>query len=524
MNKSISKNLSLLWPCLLTAICFSIGFWSVFQKMLNRWDSGDNSYCYLVFPMFVYLCWEKKNHFKFDRFAWSLSGLIPAFLSVLCIFAGELASVETLLYIGIWGCITSSFIVFYGWRRTYEGLWFPLLILFFIVPLPPFLNRMLTFKMKMMASSISVQMLRATGASVLQNGNVIDLGITQLQVVDACSGLRYVVSMFLMALLMGHFFVKGWWRKLLLVVLVYPLSIFINAVRIFLTGLAALQGYKFMVEGALHDSLGIIAFLAAGLFLSLFATLSMKLGAVKNKKPWVDERTKMAPKAKSMVTAVCILCLLFAGSGWALQNTGSILTIPKHPPFKTFPMEIDGWRGKQSDLSQGILDSLWADDYVNASFTRPGSPNLIYLLVPYYDYQGTRHTAHAPQSCLLGGGWGISSSGRETINVGEKNINIGMMLLEKDSMKMLASYFFLQRGRVIVSPWKNKLYLIVDSLKKGRTDGALVRVEMLVPENADIGKEKVQLEAFIKELWPLLNEYVPGETIQASRQTIYPIK
>ena len=59
-------------------------------------------------------------------------------------------------------------------------------------------------------------------------------------------------------------------------------------------------------------------------------------------------------------------------------------------------------------------------------------------------------------------------------------ITVKLMLLEKDNQKLIGTYFFLERGRVLTSPWMNKLYLIKDSILKSRTDGALVRVELLM--------------------------------------------
>jgi hypothetical protein len=66
-----------------------------------------------------------------------------------------------------------------------------------------------------------------------------------------------------------------------------------------------------------------------------------------------------------------------------------------------------------------------------------------------------------------------------------------------------------QWGRVITSPWMNKLYLMVDSFKRGRTDGALVRVEMVMAPNQSVEEAWKELEAFITKLWPILPEYVP---------------
>ena len=96
----------------LMLITFLLGFWPLFQKMAIRWDSGDNSYCYLIVPLFIYLCWEKKERFRFSEFSWNLWGLIPVGLSILLMVVGELGSMETLLYIGIWGSIVGVMIAF----------------------------------------------------------------------------------------------------------------------------------------------------------------------------------------------------------------------------------------------------------------------------------------------------------------------------------------------------------------------------------------------------------------------------
>ena len=188
-------------------LIFLLTYFPAFSKMSIRWAGGDNNYCYLVIPLFLYLLWDRRKHFNFQEFSWSLWGLVPILLSIGLILVGELGSVETLMYIGIWGCVVGLAFTLYGFRVRH--LMFPLIILLFIVPLPPFINKTLTFKLKMAASTLSVIMLRLTGISVFQDGNIIDLGFKQLQVVDACSGLRYLMPLLLLSLLVGHFFSKG---------------------------------------------------------------------------------------------------------------------------------------------------------------------------------------------------------------------------------------------------------------------------------------------------------------------------
>ncbi|MBI5557992.1 MAG: VPLPA-CTERM-specific exosortase XrtD [Deltaproteobacteria bacterium] len=510
MTTSFSDKKSLLFFPFAVLASIIIGYWPILQKLALQWSKDDNSYCYLVVPVFLYLCWEKRNDFRFDNFLWSSWGIVPALLSVLVITVGELGSVESLLYIGLWGCIASLLVTLYGPRRSLL-LSFPLLILLFIVPMPQYINQVLTFRMKMAASSLSVEMLRGVGVSVLQSGNILDLGVTKMQVVDACSGLRYIVSMFLLSLLIGHFYATGLWRKILLILLVYPLSIFINGLRIFIAGLLAINGHTRFNEGAYHEIQGILAFLAAGAVLLLVAKLAQKVGVIRQSRKPRDQGGKPATFGSALLIAV-LYCGLFGGSGWALQSLSSSMVIPQRTSFDSFPMEIAGWQGKRNYLSREILDSLWSDDYVNATYAREGAPNTLYLLIPYYEYQGTRHTAHAPQSCLLGGGFELVNSSTSRITVGPgRDIEIGLLVLRKGDTRMLASYFFYERGRVIVSPWKNKLYLMWDAFRLRRTDGALVRAEMTVPPGQDIADAEKMLTGFIAEgLWPLLPVYIPN--------------
>jgi exosortase len=107
------------------------------------------------------------------------------------------------MYIELWSCVVGITFLLYG--RRIRQFMYPLLILAFIVPLPPYINKVVTFQLKLAASSLATLMLRFSGVSVFQDGNIIDLWVTQLQVVVACSGLRYLMPLFMLALLIGYF-------------------------------------------------------------------------------------------------------------------------------------------------------------------------------------------------------------------------------------------------------------------------------------------------------------------------------
>jgi exosortase D (VPLPA-CTERM-specific) len=488
---------------------FIIGFRSALTELTIRWDSGDNSYCYLIIPIFLYLCWEQRKTFHYGDFSLQPLGLIPVILALGLIFLGEFGSVETLVYAGVLGCIIGTFIYLYG-RRT-RSLLFAFTILVFIVPLPPYLNNLLTFKLKMFASAMAATLLRLSGVSVFVEGNIIDLGGNLLQVVDACSGLRYVVPMLLMALLIGQFFSNRFWKKLLLVLAVLPLTILINGLRIYLTGMLTVWGHPELAENFFHDLAGVVFFLLAGGVLLNSARALNKLGAPPISSPYGSGRQIIGTKIIPFMAGTMLLCLLFWLGSFALSSHAKNLVVPARKTFALFPTEIGGWQGAKIKLPQEILDELWADDYIDLDFTRAGQANHIFMLIPYYGYQETRHTAHAPESCLLGSGWSILDSKRTDIEVAPgKEVPVMKSIMLKGDQRLISLYFFLQRGQVITSPWHNKLQLMLGAMRDRRTDGALVRIEMTVDAGQSMEQKDLELQEFFKHLWPLLPEYVPA--------------
>lgn len=488
-------------------LMFLLSYWPFLKKLGIRWNSGENSYCYLIVPLFIYLCIEKKNEFRFAQFSWNFYGLIAVLSSALLMSTGEFGSMETVLYTGIWGSIVGSMFVLYGYRLKY--LAFPLFILAFIVPLPPFVLRMLTFNLKLAASSCSVVMMRLAGMSVLQNGNIIDFGVSQLQVVDACSGLRYFIPLVLLALLVGYFYCTRIWQKIVLLIFVLPLSILVNGLRIFFTGMLYVWGHPELAEHFFHDFSGWIIFIFAGIILFSFSILLGRLGAPAAEKRLSDSGER---PVHSLVpaTMTVILCLSFAGSGYALQILPSNAKLPPRESFNNFPMAIGKWTATRNYLDQEILENLWADDYISATYLNRDSSNAVRLLITFYDYQGTRHTCHTPQSCMLGSGWALIESGERFVPA-YNGIKLPIMtnIWHKNDTRMLSCYFFFQRGRVLTNPWMNKYWLMVDAFTRHRTDGALVRVELPLAHDQSLDEAYAILDEFLGEVFAVLPAYVP---------------
>ena len=218
-QKDTSSTAESRWPLWLAlsvlAAALALQYFTVLGNLLKRWNHEDFQYCYLVPFIFLYVLYSDRESLKTCRLSSSPFGLVILLFSGLLCLAGQLGSIETLTYMSLWFAAVGLCWSFFGFDMT-RALTFPFLVLAFIVPLPPFLNRLFTFKLKLISSGLSVKMMHAVGLSAYREGNIIDLGLTQLQVVDACSGLRYVYPLLLMGLLIGYFFHRRWWKRLVL--------------------------------------------------------------------------------------------------------------------------------------------------------------------------------------------------------------------------------------------------------------------------------------------------------------------
>jgi len=182
-------------------------------------------------------------------------------------------------------------------------------------------------------------------------------------------------------------------------------------------------------------------------------------------------------------------------------------TLPIHQPFKAFPIKYNGWVGKEFPFTEGILENLGADDYLNRLYVK--NINSIWFYIGYYGSQRKGYTYHSPKHCLPGEGWQILKTTIKEIHpAGMKPISINKMIIQKGIDKRLVFYWYQDRGRIVRSEYMAKLYLIRDSIFKNRSDGSMVRVLI----NFSKSQEKAEATAteFIEGFFPLLKGFLPS--------------
>lgn len=180
-------------------------------------------------------------------------------------------------------------------------------------------------------------------------------------------------------------------------------------------------------------------------------------------------------------------------------------------PFSTFPKQIGEFTGKEQFFTDEIYAAVGVDDSSLISYLNPLHPNEnVQLYIGYYKSQRKGDMIHSPKNCMPGSGWEITSSSLENVDLQDgKTISIIKLILEKGAEKQIVLYWFHGRGRIINSEYKQKIYLVIDSITKNRTDESFVRLISPVIDKKD-DETLAYMKQFIKDLLPVLDEYIPG--------------
>ncbi len=195
-------------------------------------------------------------------------------------FLGAIATTHTLSQYGLIVTILGIALGLMGWR-AFRFVAVPLLMLFFMVPLPNFLFAALSTKLQLVSSQLGVDVIRLFGISVYLEGNVIDLGTYKLQVVEACSGLRYLFPLASLSFIAAYIFRGAFWKKALIFLSSIPITVLMNSLRIGIIGVLVEYGGIEQAEGFLHYFEGWVIFMVCMAILVLEMVVLARIGEEK---------------------------------------------------------------------------------------------------------------------------------------------------------------------------------------------------------------------------------------------------
>jgi exosortase len=238
-------------------------YYQVLLKLVTDWaQTPDFSHGFLVPPFAAYLIWEKRKTLLATKVAPSWSGIALMMLGIVILLLGIYGSELFLSRISLIILLAGLVLCFGGWQFLKESR-FALLVLLLAIPIPAILFNQITFPLQILASKLASGLLPLFGVPVLREGNVIELPLMKLEVAEACSGIRSLMSLFTLAVFYGYFLEKSSWRRVALVLASIPIAIAANAVRILGTGLCVQYWDPDKALGFFHEFSGWVIFLVS---------------------------------------------------------------------------------------------------------------------------------------------------------------------------------------------------------------------------------------------------------------------
>jgi exosortase len=249
---------SILWFGVLLIACYA----PILYRMATQWANDENMGHGFFVPLVAgYIVWERRAQLAATPIKTNWWGLVivilGGLLSVVATLGAELFTARLSFVVALVGTV-----LFLCGTRWIKILSFPLALLLFMIPIPAIIYSALTLRLQMLASELGEILISAMGIPVLREGNTLRLPSQTLDIVDACSGIRSLLSLLFLSLVYTYFMDKKVWMRWALLVATVPIAICANGIRVAVTGLLSEINTK-LASGAYHETEGYIVFIVA---------------------------------------------------------------------------------------------------------------------------------------------------------------------------------------------------------------------------------------------------------------------
>ncbi len=205
-----------------------------------------------------------------------------------------------------------------------------------------------------------------------------------------------------------------------------------------------------------------------------------------------------------------LVILLLASTALLLHWRGNAEVFPPREPLSAFPSQLGSWHGTVVPIPRWALDVLGAGEFAERVYSRASNKPSVDLLVAYYPSERMGSAPHSPQNCLPGSGWVPAGDARIRLALSSgRSVQVNRYILSKGLDRVLVYYWYQSHGRTIASDYWAKFYLVEDSIRLNRSDGALVRITTPIAENDTEVSAEQRARALINEVFPLLDHYIP---------------
>jgi exosortase len=250
-------------PMILLGVLMLVLYDRIGIKLVRDWyELPDFGHGFLITPFAAFVLWDKREELLRTPLRPSWAGVCVVVLALfellVGIFGADLFLQRTSFVLLVAGLVWTLL-----GKAMLGRVKFVLFVLLLAIPLPTIVLNQITFPLQLRASEYASALLRVAQVPVLQDGNVIKLPSMELEVAEACSGIRSLVSLFTVAVIYGYFLERRTWRRVVLALASIPIAVVANVARIFGTGLCVQYWDPVKAMGFFHEFSGWLIFLVS---------------------------------------------------------------------------------------------------------------------------------------------------------------------------------------------------------------------------------------------------------------------
>ncbi len=531
---SLSINPQKIWQPVLIASALAFLYAAVLAKLGFDWWTDENYSHGLLVPFVIgFIIWTEFGELKkvVGKPQVFIGGALVLF-ALLMFLGGTLGAELFTQRISLIVMIAGVVVYFFG-ARILKSLVVPFLLLLLAIPIPQIIFNKIAFPLQIRASQAAVWGIRLFEVPTVRKGNVFEIlprGATQviaLEVVEACSGIRSLMTLATLALVLAYFtrakqnitenensdFLKNpdVWRAAILMLSAIPIAVLTNAARVSATGILTYYYGRQATESAWHAVSGWLVYLVALAFLILTNFVLQKILKVRSPQSAVrsQESENRKPEAGNRKLLIPLFAVLILGGvfiNWFEQRGEAEVS---RKPLAEMPAKLGEWRQKGDAIrfDAATESVLRTTDYTMREYAAPDG-RIANLYIGYYASQRSGATYHSPQNCLPGAGWTMNEPDLIDVKTASgKTFTANKFIVENGVYKEVLIYWYQGRGRAERSEYVDKINTVRDSVTRRRSDGAMVRVMTGVGESeADATGAAIDLAAQTADK---LSAYVP---------------
>lgn len=487
-------------------------FWSGLASLGAAWATPEYSHGPLIplISLFLFLREMRDQPAVRDTAPSRWPGMLLGVFALLLALAGARTSIPDLVTYAVILWTMAVVLIAMGWTRGRRH-WASVFHLIFMLPLPQVIYWKVSTALQGISAEIGVFLVSAAGVPVYLDGQIIDLGVWQLQVAEACSGLRYLFPILSFSYLTAILYRGPMAHRVILFAMAAPLAILLNSVRIGIIGIlvdrygiAHAQGFLHVFEGWVVFGLCIAILMVAAWGLAKLRPvggpiLDLDTDGLVGKARQIGGIGGAAPLALLTGLTIAVTMLHLGVNGTRTDPEARLAS---------YPMQVGGWQGTRAYLDPEVTRILSATDYMAADFDRPDVTAPVGMFVAWYARQADGTGIHSPEICLPAAGWEIASLTQSRLSLGTEAFPVNRAIIQKGLDKQMVIYWFEQRGTRLTSDWQAKFSAVRDGLFTGRSDGMMVRFTTpLHPDETEADAEarlQTMAQAALPELMPLI--------------------